>query len=477
MPGALATDLYQITMMAGYHASGQDLASDLRAVRPRDCRRPASTWWPPVSSRRIEYLTTLRFTDDEIAWLRSLPTLADVPASFFEQYLPAFRFTGDVWAVQEGEVVFNHEPILRVTAPAGEAQLVETALLALVTFQTSVASKASRVVTAADGRAVIEFGSRRAHGIDAAVLAARAAFIAGCAATSNLEAGRRFGIPVSGTMAHSWVMGFGDELDAFRQYMQIFGSHSTLLIDTYDTVTAARRIVHAGLAPTAVRLDSGDLLALSRQVRRIFDEGGLETTRILVSGDLDEHRVAALVKAGAPIDGFGVGTAISAVRDAPALGGVYKLVETMEDGAARPTVKLSTGKRTFPGRKQVWRVTENGTATHDVMGLEDEQKQDGRPLLTRVLRQGTRVVPVDPIEEIRAEVRVARRAAAGGAARDRQQQRLHRACQLGARRAGAFRGAARRRVTDRASGFGLRSSAFSLQQLRGFWRIRVIPEG
>jgi nicotinate phosphoribosyltransferase len=400
MPGALATDLYQITMMAGYHASGQ---ASLRTFElfVRELPKARQYLVSAGLEQAIEYLTTLRFTDDEIAWLRRLPNLADVPASFFEQYLPAFRFTGDLWAVQEGEVVFNHEPILRVTAPAGEAQLVETALLALVTFQTSVASKASRVVSAADGRAVIEFGSRRAHGIEAAVLAARAAFIAGCTATSNLEAGRRFGIPVSGTMAHSWVMGFGDELEAFRQYMQIFGPHSTLLIDTYDTVTAARRIVHAGLAPTAVRLDSGDLLALSRQVRRIFDEGGLETTRILVSGDLDEHRVAALVRAGAPIDGFGVGTAISAVADAPALGGIYKLVETMEDGAARPTVKLSTGKRTFPGRKQVWRVTENGTATHDVMGLEDEQKQDGRPLLTQVLRQGTRVVPVDPIEEIR----------------------------------------------------------------------------
>ena len=230
----------------------------------------------------------------------------------------------------------------------------------------------------------------------------RAAFIAGCAATSNVEAGRRYGIPVSGTMAHSWVMGFADEIDAFRQYMAIFGEHSTLLIDTYDTLAAARRIAATGLWPSAVRLDSGDLLALSRDVRRIFDEGGLHNTRILVSGDLDEARITALIAAGAPIDGFGVGTAISAVSDAPALGGVYKLVETMQGASARPTVKLSTGTRPFPGRKQVWRVTEAGIATHDVIGLEHEAAQDGRPLLVRAMRNGVRVLPPAPIDEVQA---------------------------------------------------------------------------
>ena len=357
------------------------------------------------------------------AWLRTLPALADVPSSFFDSYLPEFGFTGDVWAVEEGEVIFSHEPMVRVTAPAAEAQLVETALLSLVTFQTSVASKASRVVTAAGGRVVIEFGSRRAHGLDAGVHAARAAYIAGCASTSNLEAGRRFGIPVSGTMAHSWVMGFPDEIDAFRQYMQIFGPHTTLLIDTYDTLAAARRIVATGLRPTAVRLDSGDLLALSRQVRKIFDEGGLAATRILVSGDLDEHRIDALVRGGAPIDGFGVGTAISVVSDAPALGGVYKLVETMESGQARPTVKLSTGKRTFPGRKQVWRISQGGIASHDVIGLEDEREQEGRALLVPVIRRGVRVVPVTPMDQMRqrctervAQLPAAVRALDGGAA-------------------------------------------------------------
>jgi len=413
MLSALATDLYQVTMMAGYHASGQDQPRTFELF-VRGLPEHRQYLVAAGLEQAIEYLTNLRFTPEEIAWLRTLPALADVPSSFFDSYLPAFGFTGDVWAVEEGEVIFNHEPILRVTAPAGEAQLVETALLSLITFQTSVASKTSRVVTAADGRVVIEFGTRRAHGLDAGVHAARAAYIAGCVSTSNLEAGRRFGIPVSGTMAHSWVMGFTNEIDAFRQYMQIFGPHTTLLIDTYDTLTAARRIVATGLRPTAVRLDSGDLLTLSQQVRKIFDDGGLAATRILVSGDLDEHRIDALLRGGAPIDGFGVGTAISVVSDAPALGGVYKLVETMESGQARPTVKLSTGKRTFPGRKQVWRVTEGGIASHDVIGLEDERGQNGRALLVPVMRRGVPVAPATPIDQIRQRctVRVAQLPAA-----------------------------------------------------------------
>jgi nicotinate phosphoribosyltransferase len=298
-----------------------------------------------------------------------------------------------VWAVDEGEIVFGHEPMLRVTARAAEAQLVETALVAMTTFQTSVASKASRVVKAAAGRPVIEFGSRRAHGLDAARLAARAACLAGCDATSNVEAARRYGLPVTGTMAHSWVMAFDDELEAFRAYSSLFGPEAVLLIDTYDTIVAAQRIAESGLTPAAVRIDSGDLAMVSGAVRAILDAGGLRSTRIIVSGDLDEHRIAELVSRGAPVDSFGVGTSISTVRDAPALGGVYKLVETERDGHVTPTVKLSTGKRTFPGRKQVWRVAEKGHALYDVIGLSDEAEQEGRPLLACVMRDGKRVAP------------------------------------------------------------------------------------
>src|SRR5581483_4764231 len=223
----------------------------------------------------LEYLEQLRFTDDEIAWLRSLPELRGAPADFFE-YLARFRFTGDVWAIPEGTPVFPPEPLLRVDAPLPEAQLVETALLSIVAFQTAVATRAARMAAAAAGRPVVEFGARRAHGIEAGVHAARAAVIGGCAATSDVEAARRFGLTPSGTMAHAWVLAFEDELAAFRAFADTFGpDHAVLLLDTYDTIAAARRVAASGLRPAAVRLDSGDLVALSREVRRILDAGGL----------------------------------------------------------------------------------------------------------------------------------------------------------------------------------------------------------
>ena len=392
LPGALATDLYQLTMMAGYEAVAPVTTFTfelfVRELPPERAYLVAAGL-----HQALDYLEGVRFTPDEIAWLRTVPALAPVPSSFFDTVLPAFRFRGEVWAVDEGEIVFGHEPMLRVTARAAEAQLVETALVAIITFQTSVASKAGRVVSAASGRPVIEFGSRRAHGLEAARHAARAACLAGCSATSNVDAARRYGLSVTGTMAHSWVMAFEDEIDAFRAYSAIFGAQAVLLIDTYDTVAAAQRLVQAGLTPSAVRIDSGDLAIVSRSVRAILDAGGLRATRIIVSGDLDEHRIAQLVSSGAPVDSFGVGTSISTVRDAPALGGVYKLVETERHGQVRPTVKLSTGKRTFPGRKQVWRVSERDEAIYDVIGLMDETGQEGRPLLRRVMRDGKRVAP------------------------------------------------------------------------------------
>ena len=275
--------------------------------------------------------------------------MARVDDDFFERYLTEFRFSGDVWAVPEGTPVFAEEPLLTVTAPIAEAQIVETALLAILGFQTSVATKAARVVAAAGGRPVIEFGGRRAHGPDAAREAARAAYIGGCDGTSNLEAGRCFDIPVSGTMAHSWVLAHVDEVSAFESYVALHGPRTVLLLDTYDSVEAARRVVGAGLIPSAVRLDSGDLAGLSRTVRAVLDDGGLSETQIFVSGDLDEHRIERLLGGGAPIDGFGVGTALSTSRDAPALGVVYKLSEIERDGVWVPTAKKSAGKATWPG--------------------------------------------------------------------------------------------------------------------------------
>jgi nicotinate phosphoribosyltransferase len=400
MPSALATDLYQLTMMAGYQHGGLMGRSTFELVVRT---LPAGRGFLVAAGleQALELLERLRFTPDEIRYLRSVPALAAAPESFFGELLPSFRFTGDVWAVPEGEVVFAQQPMLRVTAPAPEAQVVETALLATITFQTSVASKTARVVEAAQGRTVVEFGSRRAHGLDAALHAARASYIAGCRATSNVEAGYRFGIPVSGTMAHSWVMSFEREIDAFREYIVLFGEDATLLIDTYDTLAAARAIVDEGLRPGGVRLDSGDLVTLSRDVRRVLDTGGLTHTRIIVSGDLDELSIAEIVAIGAPIDAFGVGTAISTSRDAPALGGVYKLVAIERDGAMAPVAKLSAGKRTLPGSKQVWRRAEGGCATGDVIALADEPGPGGRPLLTKVMEEGRRLHPPARLDDAR----------------------------------------------------------------------------
>ena len=386
---ALATDLYQLTMMAGYFAQRRHeraIASFELFVR----RLPPQRGYLIAAGLAsfVEFLEQLRFTEDEIDWLRVTDALAGVPPEFFD-YLARLTFTGDVWAVPEGTPVFAQEPIIRVTAPIGQAQLVETAALAFVNFQTSVASKAARVVTAARGRKVFEFGARRAHGLDAALFAARSAYLAGAAGTSLVEAGRRFGIPLSGTMAHSWVMSADSEDSAFEDYTRVFGDRSILLLDTYDTLDAARRVASSGLRPSGVRLDSGDLAELAPKVRAILDTGGLHATKILASGDLDEFSISELLVRGAPVDGFGVGTKLVTSEDAPALGGVYKLVEIEEDGICRRVAKQSEGKATWPGRKQVWRVMREGRAAEDVVAFADEQGPTGGiPLLRQVMRTG-----------------------------------------------------------------------------------------
>jgi nicotinate phosphoribosyltransferase len=391
---ALSTDLYQLTMVAGYVASNwQDRVVATFELFTRSL--PGSRGYLVAAGLDsvLEYLEHLRFDDNEVEWLRDTNELRHAPEAFFE-YLRGFRFTGELSAVAEGTPVFPYEPILQVTAPLPQAQLVETALLSFVNFQTSVASKASRVVTAAEGRPVMEFGARRAHGPDAALLAARAAYVAGCASTSYLAAGRRFGIPLSGTMAHSWVLAAKSEPDAFREYARLFGAGSTLLLDTFDTEAAARSIVGAGLRPGAVRLDSGDLASLSQSVRAVFDAKGLGETRIVASGDLDEYRIRALLEARAPIDAFGVGTSVVTSIDAPALGGVYKLVELREGTERRRVMKRSTGKPTWPGRKQVWRVVRDGIAVRDIVSFHDEPPVAGATALLRpVMRSGVRLDP------------------------------------------------------------------------------------
>src|SRR5919198_3673805 len=407
MISALTTDLYQLTMAAGYwranHTCPAAFELFVRRLPPQ-----RSLLVTAGVDQALDYLEQLRFTDEERTWLRERPQFAKVPREFFDEYLRSFRFTGDVWAMPEGTPVFATEPLVRVTAPLPEAQLVETALLAIVSFQPSVASKAARIVHAAKGRPVVEFGARRAHGVDSAIAAARASFIGGCQGTSLVEAGRRFGLPVSGTMAHSWVQAFPTELDAFTEFSRSFSESAVYLLDTYDTVAAARSLVAPRLQPQMGRLDSGDVGALSREVRRILDEGGFRSTKIFVTGDLDEHRIAALVAAGAPVDGFGVGTALSTVSDAPALSAVYKLVEVCRPGDRNATavVKLSPGKETLPGQKQVWRIMRSGRAVEDVITEADEPGPDGAiALLKPAMRGGRRLIPSLPLPELRADCR------------------------------------------------------------------------
>jgi nicotinate phosphoribosyltransferase len=397
---AFSTDLYQLTMMAGYFVAGRHEGPASFELFVRRMPRHRSFLVAAGLEQALEYLESLHFSPEDIEWLRTQPPFASVPSAFFD-FLAGFRFTGDVHATAEGTPFFPNEPILRVTAPLAQAQLVETALLAIVNFQTSIASKGVRSVHAAAGKPVMEFGARRAHGTDAALYAARAAYLAGCSATSFVEAGRRFGIPLSGTMAHSWVLAADSEGDAFEDYSRLFGPHTTLLIDTYDVRTAADLVVAAGMRPPAVRIDSGDLLALAREVRDIFDRGGLHATRILVSGDLDEWKIRELVAAAAPIDGFAVGTALATSDDAPALGGIYKLVELETNGRVRRVMKRSTGKATWPGRKQVWRLPDR-----DVVALEEEDgPSGGTALLEAVMRDGQRVAVPPSLRESRERCR------------------------------------------------------------------------
>jgi nicotinate phosphoribosyltransferase len=405
---ALLTDLYELTMMAGYFTARFMPAATFE-LYVRELPPNRSYLIAAGLEQALEYLEHLRFTEADVEHLRTVPALRRVRSDFFDEYLPRFRFTGEVWAVEEGTPVFPPAPLLRVTAPLPEAQLIETALLAHIGFQTSVASRAARIVQAASARTVVEFGARRAHGLEAGVLAARAAFLSGCASTSNVEAGRQFGIPVSGTMAHSWVMAMSDELSAFQQYADVFGGEAVLLLDTYDAIEAARSIVASGLRPRSVRLDSGDLTVLSRRVRDILDEGGLADTGIFTSGDLDEWRIHDIVSAGAPVDGFGVGAALTTVSDAPSLGAIYKLVEIDRGGVATPVMKRSVGKPTLPGRKQVWRVFQENVASEDVIEHVGEglEVPAGVPLLRRVMSDGKRDIEPLPLSELRSRSKAA----------------------------------------------------------------------
>jgi nicotinate phosphoribosyltransferase len=390
-PAELLTDEYQLAMADSYVAQG--LADDPVAFELFVRTLPAHRGYLVAAGleRVCEYLTGFAFAPESLDYLHTSGTSSD---ALIEQ-LRTLRFTGDVDAVPEGTVVHAGEPILRVEGPRMACQLAETFLLNQVNFQTMIATKAARIVTAAAGRPVIDFGFRRAHGADAGLLAARCAYIGGCVATATVAAGYEWGIPTSGTMAHSYVLAFPTDVEAFCAFMRDHPDRSTLLIDTRDALSGARAACRAshltGIVPQAVRLDSGDLAEVTRAVRRILDDGGCEATRIVCSGDLDEYRIERLLHEGAPIDGFGVGTALTTSNDAPALGGVYKLVWSN----GRPVMKAAGTKSNLPGRHQVFRTPEG-----DTIGLADEDLP-GERLLVRVIRAGRLVEPLPELADVR----------------------------------------------------------------------------
>jgi len=390
----LATDLYEFTMAAGYLAAGRnDEASFELFVRSLP---PDRGFLLACGLEQALYgVLNLGFSDGALQYLRSISMLRHLPEDFFS-VLRGMRFEGEVWAVPEGTVVFESEPLLRVRAPLPQAQILETYLLAQMNYATLVATKAARVVLAAEGRPVVDFGSRRAHGTEAGVLAARAAYVAGCAGTSNVLAGRLFGVPVFGTAAHSWTMAWPSEEEAFARFREVFPD-AVLLVDTYDTLSGTRRAAATGPNLRGVRLDSGDLATLSHRVRAILNESGQRGARIFASGDLNEHRIASLLADGADIDAFGVGTHLVTSHDYPSLNAVYKLVEV----AGRPTAKASEGKATFPGPKQVFRrLDRRGRFVGDELG-RDGEPQKGHPLLECWVRAGEPVRETPGLEEIR----------------------------------------------------------------------------
>lgn len=403
---ALKTDLYELTMAAGYFSHKVNLSATFELF----CHKALSKRSYFIAcglEQAVTYLLNLKFLDVDISRLKKHPALRWIGQDFFD-YLKGFKFTGDLWAMPEGTPFFPFEPIIQVKAPIIEAQILETYLLSTIHIQTLVATKASRVARAASSdarvRQVIEFGARRAHGPEAGVLAARAAYIAGCAGTSNVFAGLEFGIPVYGTMAHSWIQTFEDEEEAFKKYNQTFPAKTILLLDTYDTIKAAKTALRLKKQIQAVRLDSGDLYNLSRRVRKILDKAGLARVKIIASGDLDESKILQLVEKRAPIDIFGVGTRMVTSADLPFLDIVYKLVETESpEGIIKYKVKLSAGKRTLPGRKQVYRYsTDNGVYAKDIICLAAEKPEErGRAMLEPIIQKGRLIKELPSIHKIR----------------------------------------------------------------------------
>jgi len=385
----MLTDLYELTMMYGYYKHGMQ---DKEVVFDLFFRKSAGQSVYGIAAgleQIISYIENLHFADEDIEYLRTLNLFDE---EFFT-LLKGIKFTGEIYAMQEGEIAFPGEPLLRVKAPILQAQLIETAMLNIVNHQTLIATKASRVVYAAQGDGILEFGLRRAQGPDAGIYGARAAIIGGCIGTSNVLTGQMFDISVKGTHAHSWVMTFPTELDSFRAYAKVFPDSCLLLVDTYDTlrsgvpnaITVFNELKENGHKPVGIRLDSGDLAYLSKKARIMLDKAGFEDVKIFASNDLDEHLIWDLKAQGAKIDVWGVGTSLITSRDNPALGGVYKLVSEFDkDGNEIPKIKISENpiKVTTPGYKKVYRLYNKDTnkALADYITLDDEVVDDSKPL-------------------------------------------------------------------------------------------------
>ncbi len=395
---ALMADLYLLTMGQAYLDSGKNEEATFELF-VRDLPENRGFLVAAGLEDALSYLSHLRYAKEEISWLRKTGLFREN----FLKYLEKLRFGGEVWAVPEGRIVFPNEPLIRVTAPRIQAQIVETKLLNTIGFQTMIATKASRVVYSAAGRPVVDFSARRTHGSEAALKAARSSFIAGCAGTSNLEAAKKYRIPVYGTIAHSFVLSFDTETEAFRAYSKSYPDNTILLVDTFNTVRGIRNAILVakemrgrGCEVRGIRIDSGDLAKLSKKARNMLDRAGLNNVRIIVSGNLDEYKISELMRKGSPIDSFGVGTEMGTSGDAPSLNVAYKLVENR----GRPVMKLSKAKATLPGVKQVFRQYGNSSIKRDVIALRNENIE-GEPLLEKWMQKGRLCKKLPALSEIR----------------------------------------------------------------------------
>ncbi len=398
----LLTDLYQLTMLQGYFESGMNEKAVFEFF-VRELPENRNFLIAAGLEQVISFVEELRFSSDEIEWLKSLRIFKKE----FLEWLKELRFTGDLYAMPEGTIFFQNEPIIQICAPICEAQLIETRLINIVHYQTLVASKAIRMIFAAPGKLFIDFGLRRAHGAEAGLFAARASYIAGFSGTSTVLAGKLYGIPVFGTMAHSFIQAHESEISAFKNFALSMPENTVFLVDTYDTVEGVKNAIRVakelekeGIKIKGVRIDSGDLLSLSKKVREILDKEGFSDVKILTSGNLDEYVIKKLYESGAPIDGFGVGTLMVTSADSPYLNCAYKLMEYK----GVPKRKRSEGKQTLPGRKQVYRYYKHGKMEFDVIALKEE-RLDGRPLIEQFIKDGKRVKELPSLEKIRAYVK------------------------------------------------------------------------